>query len=275
MSKLTGIAKEIWEKKYKFKGNVSCKEDKTIQDTWRRVAKGISINEKDSTHWEKQFYSILEGFKFLPGGRITANTGTGQTSVTSLNCFVSDTIEDSMDKIFDMVKYSALTQKAGGGIGYDFSDIRPEGDIIKGCGAPASGPISFMHVFDTTAKTIMSSGIRRSAQLACLRCDHPDIEKYIEVKHDGKSLKMFNLSIGITDTFIESVLNDSDWDLVFKGKTYRTIKAKYLFDKIMKSTYNHAEPGVLFLDTINKMNNLKDIEVIKSANPCKFVHCKA
>ena len=197
------ISKDIWQRKYKFNGSEQVTEDVTIKDTWKRVAKAIASKEKNPKYWEREFYSILEDFKFLPAGRITANAGTDLDRVTMFNCYVLNDIDDSIEGIFDTVKDAALTQKQGGGVGYDFSSIRPKNSPIQGCGALASGPISFMQVLDATCRTIMSAGQRRGAQMGVMRCDHPDIEEFITVKQDGGSLKMFNLSVGITDKFID------------------------------------------------------------------------
>ena len=262
------ISKDIWKRKYKFQGNSEVSSDNTLQDTWKRVSQAIASVEDDSKHWGKEFYKILEDFKFLPGGRITANAGTQHDSVTMFNCYVLNKIEDSITGIFDTVKEAALTQKQGGGVGFDFSSIRPEGSPIKGCGAYASGPLSFMRVMDSTCKTIMSAGERRGAQMGVLRCDHPDIEKFITSKQDGVSLKMFNLSVGVTEDFIQAVRNNKTWELKFDGKVYNTVRATELWDLIMKSTYNYAEPGFLLIDRINNMNNLHYCEDIRATNPC-------
>jgi ribonucleoside-diphosphate reductase alpha chain len=262
------ISKDIWSRKYRFKGNESITEDFTVEDTWRRVAKAVASKEKDPKQWEKEFYNILEDYKFLPAGRITANAGTELDSVTMFNCYVLNDINDSIEGIFDTVKNAALTQKQGGGVGFDFSSIRPKGSPIQGCGAQASGPISFMQVLDATCRTIMSAGQRRGAQMGVMRCDHPDIEEFIKIKQDGKSLRMFNLSVGITDKFIEAVKNNENWELVFDDEVYKTVRATELWELIMKSTYNHAEPGFILIDRINKMNNLHYCETIRATNPC-------
>jgi ribonucleoside-diphosphate reductase alpha chain len=263
------IAEEIWQKKYKFSGNTKVPSDESYDDTWRRIAKGLSENEQSNqTSWENKFYDILKDFKFLPAGRIISNAGSGLTSVTMFNCYVMNKIDDSMNGIFDTVKNAALTQKQGGGVGFDFSTIRPLGDLIEGCNTPASGPISFMEVFDATCKTIMSAGQRRGAQMGVLRCDHPDIEEFIQVKRENGKLRMFNLSVAVTNPFVEAVKNNLNWELKFNGKVYKTVKAINLWDLIMKSTYDFAEPGVLFVDNVNEMNNLYYCETIAATNPC-------
>ncbi|HBM17559.1 MAG TPA: adenosylcobalamin-dependent ribonucleoside-diphosphate reductase [Lentisphaeria bacterium] len=265
---IVDIAHEIWNKKYRFNGNNFCKGDSCYEDTWRRVAIALAQNESDPKYWEEKFYSILADFKFLPAGRIIANAGTQMDSVTMFNCYVMNDIEDSIEGIFDTVKNAALTQKQGGGVGFDFSTIRPSGTTIKGCGALASGPISFMQVLDATCKTIMSAGQRRGAQMGVMRCDHPDIEEFITSKRDSEKFRMFNLSVGITEKFLKAVINNETWELVFDGKVYKTIKAADLWDLIMKSTYDFAEPGFILIDKINKMNNLYYCEQIRATNPC-------
>ena len=262
------ISREIWNRKYRFQGNDIVSEDTCYEDTWTRVAKAIATNEKDSKKWEKEFYSILEDFRFLPAGRITANAGTAREEVTMFNCYVMNTIDDSIEGIFETVKDAALTQKQGGGVGFDFSTIRPENSHIRGCGANSSGPLSFMQVLDATCRTIMSAGQRRGAQMGVMRCDHPDIEKFITAKRENASLQMFNLSVAITDDFIQAVKNDDQWELTFEGNVYKTIRASHLWDMIMKSTYDFAEPGFILIDKVNEMNNLHYCEEIRATNPC-------
>lgn len=265
---ITDISKEIWERKYRYHGGNEIAADNSYEDTFRRVARAAAAKEKDSEKWEKEFYSILSGCKFIPGGRIVANAGTSRSEVTMFNCFVMNTIEDSIEGVFETVKESAMTQKQGGGVGFDFSTIRPAGAPIKGCEASASGPLSFMQVLDSTCRTIMSAGQRRGAQMGIMRCDHPDIESFITAKRNNAALQMFNLSVAITDKFIDAVKNDKDWELIFDGEVYKTIKARYLWDLIMHSTYDFAEPGFIIIDRINKMNNLAYCEDIRATNPC-------
>ncbi|SLN53768.1 Ribonucleoside-diphosphate reductase NrdZ [Aquimixticola soesokkakensis] len=261
------IAEQIWDMKYRLKDGDGTVQDKSVEDSWRRVATALASVEKDAAHWEPKFYSALEDFKFLPAGRILAGAGTGRT-VTLFNCFVMGTIPDSMGGIFDMLKEAALTMQQGGGIGYDFSTIRPKGADVKGVAADASGPLSFMDVWDAMCRTIMSAGSRRGAMMATMRCDHPDIEQFIEAKQDAARLRMFNLSVLVTDPFMEAVKADGSWDLKFDGKVYHTVQARDLWNKIMKGTYEYAEPGVIFIDRINKMNNLSYCEDIAATNPC-------
>jgi ribonucleoside-diphosphate reductase alpha chain len=261
------IAEQIWDMKYRFKEADGTPIDATVEDSWGRIAKDLAKVEKDPEHWEEQFYAALEDFKYLPAGRITAGAGTAR-NVTLFNCFVMGTIPDSMGGIFEMLKEAALTMQQGGGIGYDFSTIRPKGADVKGVAADASGPLSFMDVWDAMCRTIMSAGSRRGAMMATMRCDHPDIEDFITAKSDAARLRMFNVSVLITDPFMEAVKADGEWDLVFEGQVYNTVSARALWDKIMQGTYDYAEPGVIFIDRINKANNLGYCETIASTNPC-------
>ncbi|MEM6409467.1 MAG: adenosylcobalamin-dependent ribonucleoside-diphosphate reductase [Pseudomonadota bacterium] len=261
------IADQIWDMKYRFKKADGTPIDVTVEDSWRRIARALAAPEKDPKKWEDTFYSALEDFKYLPAGRITAGAGT-ERSVTLFNCFVMGTIPDSMGGIFDMLKEAALTMQQGGGIGYDFSTIRPKGADVKGVAADASGPLSFMDVWDAMCRTIMSAGSRRGAMMATMRCDHPDIEEFITAKQDSARLRMFNLSVLVTDDFMAAVKAKGDWELKFDGKTYKTVKAVELWDLIMRSTYDFAEPGVIFIDRINEANNLGYCETISATNPC-------
>ncbi len=261
------ISEQIWDMKYRFKQADGTPIDRSVEDTWRRIARSLAQVEQDSAAWEDKFYAALEDFKYLPAGRITAGAGTGRR-VTLFNCFVMGTIPDSMAGIFDMLKEAALTMQQGGGIGYDFSTIRPRGADVLGVAADASGPLSFMDVWDAMCRTIMSAGSRRGAMMATMRCDHPDIEAFITAKSDAARLRMFNLSVLVTDPFMEAVKADAPWDLQFDGKVYHTVQARDLWNKIMKSTYDFAEPGVIFIDRINAANNLNYVETIAATNPC-------
>jgi ribonucleoside-diphosphate reductase alpha chain len=261
------IAEQIWDMKYRFKQADGTAIDATVEDSWRRIAQDLARVEENPAEWEDKFYSALEDFKFLPAGRITAGAGTAR-SVTLFNCFVMGTIPDSMGGIFEMLKEAALTMQQGGGIGYDFSTIRPKGAGVKGVAADASGPLSFMDVWDSMCRTIMSAGSRRGAMMATMRCDHPDIEDFITAKSDAARLRMFNVSVLITDPFMEAVKADGPWDLVFEGQVYRTVQARALWNSIMKATYDYAEPGVIFIDRINAANNLNYCETIAATNPC-------
>jgi len=261
------IAEQIWDMKYRLKTADGIAVDQTVEDTWRRIAGALAAVEKTPSDWEPRFYAALEDFKYLPAGRITAGAGTGR-SVTLFNCFVMGTIPDSMAGIFDALKEAALTMQQGGGIGYDFSTIRPRGAEVKGVAADASGPLSFMDVWDAMCRTIMSAGSRRGAMMATMRCDHPDIEAFIEAKQDAARLRMFNLSVLVTDPFMAAVKAGGSWDLAFAGRVYKTIPAQDLWNRIMRATYDFAEPGVIFIDRINAMNNLGYAETIAATNPC-------
>lgn len=261
------IAEQIWDMKYRFKEADGTPIDVTVEDSWRRIANDLARVEDDPLQWEGKFYDALEDFKFLPAGRITAGAGTAR-SVTMFNCFVMGTVPDNMGGIFEMLKEAALTMQQGGGIGYDFSTIRPKGADVKGVAADASGPLSFMDVWDAMCRTIMSAGSRRGAMMATMRCDHPDIEDFITAKSDAARLRMFNVSVLVTDPFMEAVKADGAWELVFDGKVYKTVQARALWDGIMKATYDYAEPGVIFIDRINTANNLNYCETIAATNPC-------
>ncbi len=261
------IAEAIWDMKYRLKAADGTTIDRTIEDTWRRIARSLAAVEAEPAVWEDRFYAALEDFRFLPAGRITAGAGTGR-AVTMFNCFVMGTIPDSMGGIFEGLKEAALTMQQGGGIGYDFSTIRPKGAEVHGVAADASGPLSFMDVWDAMCRTIMSAGSRRGAMMATLRCNHPDIEAFIAAKQDPARLRMFNLSVLVTDDFMAAVKADGPWDLRFGDRVYRTVQARDLWNRIMRATYDYAEPGVIFIDRINAMNNLSYCETIAATNPC-------
>ncbi|MCC5984553.1 MAG: adenosylcobalamin-dependent ribonucleoside-diphosphate reductase [Rhodobacteraceae bacterium] len=261
------IAEAIWDMKYRLKAPDGTPVDRTVEDTWRRIARALAAVEPAPDLWEDRFHAALEDFRFLPAGRITAGAGTDR-SVTLFNCFVMGTIPDSMAGIFEMLKEAALTMQQGGGIGYDFSTIRPRGAPVSGVAADASGPLSFMDVWDAMCRTIMSAGSRRGAMMATMRCDHPDIEDFITAKQDAARLRMFNLSVLVTDPFMDAVKADGPWDLAFEGRVYQTVRARDLWNRIMRATYDYAEPGVIFIDRINAANNLQYCETISATNPC-------
>ena len=262
------ISRQIWDLKYRLKG-VGVTGDEGIEDTWARVAGAVALAERPELRgqWRDRFLDVLRDFRFLPAGRILAGAGSGR-AVTLFNCFVMGTIPDDMGGIFENLKEAALTMQQGGGIGHDFSTLRPKGAGVKRVGADASGPVSFMDVWDAMCRTIMSAGARRGAMMATLRCDHPDIEMFIEAKREKGRLRNFNLSVLVTDRFMEAVRKDEPWDLVFDGKVYRTVSARGLWDRIMASTYAYAEPGVIFIDRVNARNNLWYAETIAATNPC-------
>ena len=266
---MSDISRQIWDMKYRLKAPDGTPVDHDVPDSWARVALAASHAEAPEQRrpWALAFAEALAGHRFLPAGRILAGAGTDR-NVTLFNCFVMGTIPDSMGGIFAHLREAALTLQQGGGIGYDFSTLRPRGAPVKGVGADASGPVSFMEVWDAMCRTIMSAGSRRGAMMATLACDHPDIEAFIEAKRIAGRLSMFNLSVLASDAFMAAVKNNAPWDLKFEGRTYKTIRARELWDRMMRSTYEYAEPGVIFIDRINEQNNLAYCETISATNPC-------
>ncbi|MFD1380893.1 adenosylcobalamin-dependent ribonucleoside-diphosphate reductase [Fodinicurvata halophila] len=257
----------MWEMKYRLKNPDGVPGEEAIGDSWHRVARTLAAAETDRAGWEQRFYDILEGFRFLPGGRILAGSGSNR-DVTLFNCFVMGSIPDDLGGIFAHLREAALTLQQGGGIGYDFSTLRPAGAHIQSIDAEASGPVSFMEVWDRMCATIMSAGARRGAMMATLRCDHPDIERFITAKQEKGRLTNFNLSVLVSDAFMEAVRHDRDWPLHFEGRTWRSLPARTLWERILESTYRYSEPGVLFIDRINRLNNLAYCEEINATNPC-------
>ena len=266
---LDPISREIWAMKYRYVPQEGSGGETSIEDSWRRIAHAVSAPERadDRAVWADSFYRILENYRFLPAGRILAGAGTGR-QVTLFNCFVMGQIPDSLDGIFTQLKEAALTMQQGGGIGHDFSTLRPQGAPVMGVGADASGPLSFMDVWDAMCKTIMSAGARRGAMMGTLRCDHPDIEAFIAAKQQAGRLRNFNLSVLVADAFMAAVKANAEWPLVFEGQIYRVVQAADLWDQIMRATYNYAEPGVIFIDRVNSDNNLAYCETIAATNPC-------
>ncbi|HWD27099.1 MAG TPA: adenosylcobalamin-dependent ribonucleoside-diphosphate reductase [Rhizomicrobium sp.] len=266
---MSDISRQIWDMKYRLKQPDGTPVDGDVADTWARVAMAAAAAEapQDRAQHALEFAQALAGHRFLPAGRILAGAGT-ERSVTLFNCFVMGTITDSMDGIFSAVREAALTLQQGGGIGYDFSTLRPKGASVRGVAADASGPVSFMDVWDSMCRTIMSAGSRRGAMMATLAIDHPDIETFIDAKRERGRLTNFNLSVLVSDAFMDAVKADAPWDLTFGGKVYRTLQARELWDRIMRATYQRAEPGVIFIDRINAENNLGYCETIAATNPC-------
>src|SRR3974390_2285489 len=283
------ISHHVWRTKYRYADQGISEHG--IAETWRRIARALAgVELKDASLWEERFFAILQDFKFLPGGRIQAGAGTSR-SVTLFNCFVLGTIDDSISGIFRALQESAMTMQQGGGIGVDFSTLRPSGTQTKGAGSIASGPISFMRVWDAMCGTILSTGTRRGAMMATLRCDHPDIEEFVTAKQQPGELLGVNLSVQVSDAFMAAVRDDTEWPLVFPAAAFedegativrqwpgssvpvpcrvvRTVRARTLWDLITRSTYEYAEPGVLFIDRINRLNNLWYRELISATNPC-------
>jgi ribonucleoside-diphosphate reductase alpha chain len=268
---LAPISELIWDQKYRLKDAAGAPADRSLGDTFRRVAMAAAEVEKGGRKRREKlahdFEANIADFGFLPGGRILAGAGTGR-AVTLFNCFVMGRIEDDLSSIFENVKEAALTMQQGGGIGHDFSTLRPKGAPVRSIGADASGPVSFMDVWNAMCRTIMSAGARRGAMMGTLRCDHPDIEDFIDAKSTRGQLTNFNLSVLVTDDFMSAVTRDEPWGLVFGGKVYRTVSARGLWERIMRATYDYAEPGVIFIDRINRMNNLAYCEEICATNPC-------
>ena len=292
------ISRMIWDDKYRLKHPDGTPIDITPEGTLRRVARFLAGAEgQDETtggsdradairdQWADTFYSVMETFEFMPAGRIVAGAGAGR-NVTLSNCYVMGTIPDSMEGIFDHLKEAALTMQAGGGIGYDFSTIRPKGAEVKGVGAFASGPLSFMDCWDSMCRTVMSAGSRRGAMMATMICTHPDIEAFIDAKHDPLKLRNFNVSVMVTDAFMKAVADDDGWNLVHakppvkgprievedaKGNVvyvHKTVRARDLWNKITRNTFEMAEPGIMFIDRVNRLHNLWWIDDIRASNPC-------
>lgn len=248
----------IWADEVKYR-----QEGETYGQKCARVAEALTDHKE---HYNK-FNEILKEQRFLPGGRVQSAAGSYR-KVTAFNCFVMQKVPDSLMGIMEVATEAAKTMQMGGGVGYDFSGIRPKGARIKSLGSQASGPVSFMGIMDAICKTIASAGHRRGAQMGCLRVDHPDIMEFITAKANSSSLTQFNISVLVTDKFMEAVKNDGTFDLVFDGQTFDTVRARSLWDSILRVNWDWAEPGVIFIDRVNEMNNLWYMEDISATNPC-------
>jgi ribonucleoside-diphosphate reductase alpha chain len=252
----TPLAEAIHKQKYRMDGE-------SFEQAMYRIANAL----KDGDGHYNSLKDILLDMRFLPGGRVQSAVGSPRL-VTAYNCFVSGIIEDTSDSIMQRATEAFKTMRRGGGIGYDFSRIRPRGDRIQSLDSRASGPISFMGIFNAVCNTVCSAGHRRGAQMGVLRIDHPDVEEFVRAKQNPDSLTAFNISLGITDRFMDALLSGDEFPLTFKGEVYRTINPQHLWEEIMRSTWDWAEPGVLFIDTINEFNNLYYCERIEATNPC-------
>jgi len=250
------ISQEIDRTKYRQEG----------EDFYNKVVRIANTLKDDRFHFE-ELKSVLLHQRFIPAGRVQNAIGAARQT-TAYNCFVSGTIWDSMESIMEKATEASETMRRGGGIGYDFSHIRPRGDRIKSLDSKSSGPVSFMRIFDAICQTIASSGHRRGAQMGVLRIDHPDIEQFITAKNDDTSLTGFNISVGVTNEFMTCLENKEPFPLRFEDEVYKYVDPVALWDMIMRSTWDYAEPGILFIDTINEYNNMQYCETIAATNPC-------
>ncbi|HJV79538.1 adenosylcobalamin-dependent ribonucleoside-diphosphate reductase [Noviherbaspirillum sp.] len=286
------IAEQVWRSKYRLVEDGHASEP-DISQTWSRVALALSSPEAHHRdEWRARFEAALSHFRFLPGGRILAGAGSGRR-LTLFNCFVMGSLHDSIDGIFSSLAETMLTMQAGGGVGCDFSTLRPAGMPAAGSGNIASGPLSFMQVWDQACATLVSTGSRRGAMMATLRCDHPDIERFIDAKRDLHSLQHFNLSVLVSDAFMRAVEQDEPWPLVFPlaGRSapagamvcerkwsgsfeteqcivLRTVSARALWERLQKAAFECGDPGVIFIDRVESGNNLYYAETISATNPC-------
>ena len=302
---LQAASRDIWDKKYRLKDKQGQPVDQTVADTYERVARALAAVEEEGKqdYWHQRFVWALQNGS-IPAGRIISNAGAQEhkPATSTINCTVSGAIPDSMDGILSMVHEAGLTLKAGCGIGYEFSTLRPKGAYVSGAGAYTSGPLSFMDIFDAMCFTVSSAGGRRGAQMGTFDISHPDAMDFIRAKRENGRLRQFNLSCLITRDFMEAVKTDADWHLVFPAsqsevedeatqivwrhwptqsnnyitdeqgltacKIYKTVKARRMWDVIMASTYDYAEPGFILIDKVNEMNNNWFCENVRATNPC-------
>lgn len=263
--------KNVYGPKTEFADQLHAMKYRSPNEDFREAMNRIAFGLKDSDAHYHDFRSALLNMRFMPAGRIQAAIGASRRT-TAMNCFVSGTIDDSYvdgpGSIMGRAHQAAATMRMGGGIGYDFSTLRPRGARVAKIDSLSSGPVSFMPIFDAVCLATSSYGHRRGAQMGVLRVDHPDIEEFVGAKQNDNALRGFNISVAVTDEFMEAVAAERDFDLVWDGKPFKTIDAAALWQKIMRSTYDWAEPGVLFIDAINKDNNLWYAEKISATNPC-------
>jgi ribonucleoside-diphosphate reductase alpha chain len=271
------LAHAVWRAKYRLRAEHGSTEG-SIGDTWARVASAAASVEKRPAEWQRRFEDLLDEFRFLPGGRILAGAGSGRR-VTLFNCFAAGRLEDSLDGILRSLGETARTMQQGGGVGIDFTPLRPAGAAAARSGSIASGPVSFMALWDALCETLLSTEARRGAMMGTLACDHPDIEAFIAAKSTPGKLRNFNLSILVNDAFMQAVSEGADWPLTFPSRLLAgpdasetgvcsSIPARTLWRQIAAAAHAHAEPGILFADTINRENNLRYCESISTTNPC-------
>ncbi|SRR5579862_671671 len=261
------ISRHVWRERYRAHSPEGHPLEAEIGQSWRRVARSIAASENDSHRWAEEYRQLFDDFKFLPGGRILASAGTTHRA-TLFNCFVMGAIEDDLGAIFSHLREGALTLQHGGGVGYNFSTLRPRGALIRGQGATSSGPVSFMQIWNEACATIMSGGARRGAMMALLSCSHPDIAEFVASKRVGGRLTNFNISVGLSDAFMAAVRRDETWPLVFDGQVFAEVTARTLWNQMMEAAYESGEPGVVFLERMNARNNLYYCEEIVGTNPC-------
>lgn len=272
-ARMSPLSEQIWKSKYKCSRGCPA-PDASITDTWQRVARAVAGAETNSRRWAEAYLSVLSGFVFLPGGRVLAGAGV-DSQVTLFNCFVSGTIPDSIESMLEALKETAITMQQGGGVGCDFSELRPSGSPAIRTGSVASGPLSFMTLWDSLCQALLSTSTRRGAMMGTLRCDHPDIFAFIDAKRDTDVLTHFNLSVLVTDAFMQAIAENEEWPLTYPALATKSelpfvehVSAISLWQRIVSAAHETAEPGLLFIDRINRENNLGYCEKISATNPC-------
>lgn len=270
MTKLSDLAQKVFYDRYALKNSEGKRVEDTPEEMWQRVAKfiaSVETTQEKQKHWEKEFYSVLDGFKFVPAGRILTGAGSG-VPLTFYNCFVIPSPEDSRGGIFDSVKLMVEIMARGGGVGVNLSSLRPRGTYVKGVNGTASGSVSFGGLYSFATGLVIQGGSRRGALMLMLNDHHPDVEEFITVKRTMGLVTNANLSVCLSDAFMEAVKADADWDLHFGGKVYKTIKARYLWNLVCESAWASGEPGLMFIDRYNKQSNSWYFEKIIATNPC-------